>query len=126
MRTKAQIERARSLRREQTPPEGVLWSSLRNGQLGGLKFRRQYPIGPYVLDFYCFEARLCVEIDSVYHDAKGHKKDQARDAWLRAEGIDVLRVSASDVSKNLGAVLRTVLHRCQDRNEQIKPGRMRE
>jgi len=58
---------ARRLRREQTAPEGVLWSHLRNRRLGGLKFRRQQAIGPYVADFFCAKARLVVELNGRMH-----------------------------------------------------------
>jgi very-short-patch-repair endonuclease len=56
------IGRARTLRRTETPPEELLWLALRNGQIGGMKFHRQYPIGPYVVDFYCHAAKLVVEV----------------------------------------------------------------
>ena len=57
----------RQLRREQTDAEKLLWYCLRNRQLFGLKFRRQYPVGPYILDFYCHEYKLCVELDGGQH-----------------------------------------------------------
>src|SRR5205085_6433162 len=65
------VEFAQTLRREMSPPERLLWSRMRGSALGGLKFRRQHPFDPYVLDFYCHEARLCVEIDGWDHNMGG-------------------------------------------------------
>ena len=61
---------ARDLRQTGTPPEQLLWLALRNEQIGGLKFRRQYPIGPYVVDFYCHSAKVAVEVDGMSHEDK--------------------------------------------------------
>ena len=77
--------------------EGLLWQALRRG-VGGLRFRRQHPIGAYVLAFYCPSIRLAVEIDGAAHDIPdqaGH--DLRRDAWLAGQGIQVLRFLAADV-----------------------------
>lgn len=95
---------ARSLRRSATPPERVLWSHLRAGRLHGLKFRRQYPVGPYVCDFYCTAATLAVEIDGRVHETKA-AEDRTRDAYLASQGIRTLRVSASWISTDIDAVL---------------------
>ena len=68
------------MRQTATPPEELLWLALRNGQIGGLKFRRQHPIGPYVVDFYCHGAELVVEVDGMSHDDKaaaGCSEDQS-------------------------------------------------
>ncbi|NNM72275.1 endonuclease domain-containing protein [Enterovirga aerilata] len=79
-------------RREPTRAEEMLWRELRGRHLAGLKFRRQCPIGRYVVDFVCFDARLIVELDGRPHDDPGQRAhDRARDAWLRAEGFRVLR-----------------------------------
>jgi very-short-patch-repair endonuclease len=79
-------------------PEVVLWNNLRKGRLEPLRFRRQHPVGPYILDFYCSSAKLAVEVDSDHH---GHpdqnRHDRVRDAWLRERGVRVLRVSAPSV-----------------------------
>jgi very-short-patch-repair endonuclease len=92
------FKRARALRRAMTLPEVLLWQTVRGGQVGGLRFRRQHPIGPYVLDFYCPVIRLAVEIDGAAHDIPAQSShDLRRDAWLAAQGIRVLRVSASDI-----------------------------
>ena len=91
------FKRARQLRRDMTLPEVVLWEHLRRGRLA-MRFRRQHPIGPYVLDFYCSEHRLCVEVDGFVHDLPGQAMhDERRDAWLKQQGIRVLRFRAADV-----------------------------
>jgi very-short-patch-repair endonuclease len=92
------VERARRLRRTMTLPEVLLWQELRSGRCGGLRFRRQHPIGRYILDFYCAAIVLAVEVDGAAHDHEervGH--DARRDAWLADQGITVLRVAARDV-----------------------------
>ncbi len=99
--------RARSLRRDASPPEVVLWSRLRARRLGGHKFRRQQAVGRYVADFYCAEAALVVEIDGEGHAGR-REKDSERDRWMRAEGIEVMRVSASRFSKDLDWVLEKI------------------
>jgi len=80
---------ARKLRRDMTDAEAKLWSELRDRRLDTIKFRRQAPIGPFVADFLCSEARLIVEIDGSQH--ADSKRDRARDAELRARGFRVLR-----------------------------------
>ncbi|MEL7473516.1 MAG: DUF559 domain-containing protein [Planctomycetota bacterium] len=107
-------EHARRLRHDQTPPEGVLWSHLRNRQLGGLKFRRQHPIGPYVADLFCAEAKLIIEIDGRYHEQR-RDQDARRDAWLRQEACEVMRFSALQVSKDTDVILRTILNHSKQR-----------
>ncbi len=104
----AGIEAARDLRQRLSPPERALWSRLRSSKLGGLKFRRQYPLGPYVCDFYCDEARLVVEVDGRVHESRS-VRDHARDVYLRSQGVKVVRVSASLVSAEIETVLRLIL-----------------
>ena len=79
-----------------TVSEGRLWSDLRRRQLDGWKFRRQAPIGPYVVDFVCFAARLVVELDGLSHDHVVQGRDERRQAWLESQGFRVLRLSAED------------------------------
>ena len=96
----------RQLRRDQTDPEKLLWYSLRNRRLFGLKFRRQYPFGPYVLDFYCHEYKLCVELDGGQHyESAGIQHDVQRQAFLVSHGIHTLRFSNREVLQNLEGVL---------------------
>ena len=91
------MRNARRLRRKMTLPEVILWQSLRQ-RPDGLKFRRQHPTGPYVLDFYCGDARLAVEVDGEAHSLGDRpQRDVARDEWLREAGIETLRIPAVDV-----------------------------
>jgi very-short-patch-repair endonuclease len=99
-----------------TPPEARLWVHLRGRQLGGLKFRRQHPIGAYVLDFYCAEARLAVEVDGQVHanpDRAEH--DRRRTAWLATQGIGVLRIAAEDVRTNLDGIATWIRTNAEER-----------
>ena len=84
---------SRELRANATNAEGrLLWSFLRNRQLGGLKFRRQHPFGPYVADFFCREARIVIELDGDHHGGDLERRNDARrTAYFRARGIRVLR-----------------------------------
>ena len=105
--------RSKTLRREMTPPERKLWTVLRNGQTG-FTFRRQHPIGRYIADFYSRDAQLVVEVDGVLahssEEALAH--DQARDAYLRGLGLEVLRVPAREVLSNLEGVYETIRRTC--------------
>ncbi len=104
------LEFTRQLRRSSTDAENLLWRHLRGRQLGGLKFRRQHPLSPYVLDFYCEGKRLAVEVDGGQHfSAEGVQRDQMRDAWLAKKGIQVLRFSSREVLLELEAVLTQIL-----------------
>jgi very-short-patch-repair endonuclease len=78
-----------------------LWQALRQGRLAGLRFRRQHPIGPYILDFYCAAARLAVEVDGLAHDAVVQvQHDERRKQWLAERGVTVLRFAAGDVLRD--------------------------
>jgi very-short-patch-repair endonuclease len=104
------VKRARSMRRALTPPELALWSQIKGRKLGGIAFRRQHPVGLYILDFYCAAARLAVEIDGYSHGVGGAAAhDVRRDVWLRTQNIETLRLSASDALDDLDAVLATIL-----------------
>jgi very-short-patch-repair endonuclease len=90
-------KRARALRKQMSLPEVLLWQRLKP-RPNGLKFRPQHPAGPYILDFYCHEARLVIEIDGIAHDMGDRpERDEARDADLRQRGLRVVRIPASDV-----------------------------
>ncbi len=92
------LKRAHALRRKMTLPEVLLWQELRGGKLNGLQSRRQHPIGPYILDFFCPAARLAVEVDGRAHDeAEQVTHDQRRHEWLAGEGITVMRIAAVDI-----------------------------
>lgn len=100
---------ARQLRRTMTLPEILVWQALRQ-RPGGLKFRRQHPSGAYILDFYCMDARLVIEIDGSGHDDSARlRHDAARDAWFATAGIATLRIAARDVLDDLDAVLRGIV-----------------
>ena len=92
------LKRARRLRRNMTLPEVLLWQALRNNSLCDARFRRQYPFGPYILDFYCTTSKLAVEVDGAAHDDfERAVKDRVRDRSLADAGIKVLRFNARDV-----------------------------
>jgi very-short-patch-repair endonuclease len=85
--------------------EARLWNRLRERKPGTPVFRRQHPIGPYVLDFYCSEARLAVEIDGMSHDlGDGPQRDASRDGWLKARGLTVMRIAAREAMRNADEV----------------------
>src|SRR5215207_6077184 len=89
-------------------PEAILWQALRGKRMTGLRFRRQHPIGPYVIDFFCPTARLAVEVDGATHDHPEQPvHDTQRDAWLTQRGVNLLRFPAGDVldEKRLEGVL---------------------
>jgi len=94
MAREATVRQARALRRRSSMTERLLWDLLRDRRLEGLKFRRQVPMGPYILDFVCFSHRLAVEADGPFHDAE---YDAHRDRWLAARGFRVLRFSNGDI-----------------------------
>ena len=109
------IKLARALRRGQTDAEGVLWQLVRRRGMG-VKFRRQHPIAPFVLDFYCHELCLAVEVDGGQHAAQTERaRDARRSAALKARGIDVLRFSNLEVLRETSAVAEALWHACQER-----------
>ena len=108
------LARARALRRNQTPAEEKLWGYLRGNRLGGFKFRRQTPVGPYITDFLCFEKKLIIEVDGATHgDAHEIAYDAKRTAYLEASGYRVFRCNNMDVYENLIAVLDGILLQLQ-------------
>jgi very-short-patch-repair endonuclease len=98
---------ARAMRKESTNAERRMWTRLRNGQLNGLKFRRQVPIGNAIADFVCYEHKLIVEVDGGQHSESAH--DKVRDAELTRRGFRVLRFWNIDVMRNTRGVLDTIL-----------------
>ncbi len=100
------VPAARVLRREMTTPERILWRALRDRALAGAKFRRQLPLGPYVLDFAVLEQRLAIEIDGDTHAEPAHAAgDTQRTAWLVERGWRVLRFTNREVTENREGVL---------------------
>lgn len=102
-------DRAKTLRRTMSLPEVLLWKAIKGGAVDRLHFRKQHPIGPYVLDFYCDAAKLAVEVDGASHDAGDRpERDERRDAWLAAKGIVTLRLPASLILRDVDAAVRTI------------------
>jgi ATP-dependent DNA helicase RecG len=112
----AMLDFARELRSHQTDAENLLWSVLRAGRFKAAKFRRQYPIGHYILDFYCPEHRLAIELDGGQHQQQA-SSDQKRTDWLRQEGIQVLRFWNNEVLSKTEAVLTTVWNAIPETND---------
>jgi very-short-patch-repair endonuclease len=108
MATPYQIGRARDLRRDQTEAERRLWKLVRNRQLGGFKFRRQYPIDHYIVDFACADARLVIELDGGQH-AQRADADADRTRALESCGWEVMRFWNGDVIENERGVAETII-----------------
>src|SRR3990167_1104689 len=95
---------AKSLRGQMSLPEVLLWRQLRGRRLEGLRFRRQHPLGPFILDFYCAEAKLAVEVDGASHHVGSRpERDAYRDRWLAESGVRTLRLPASYVLSDLNS-----------------------
>ena len=106
---------ARTLRRKMTLPEVILWRWLRQ-RPEGIKFRRQHPSGPYILDFFCSDARLAIEVDGEAHSRGDQpERDAARDSWLQSAGIGTLRIPAVDFLNDADAVIRWILTEAKPR-----------
>ena len=107
---------ARAQRKDMPRAEALFWQQVRGGPFRGAKFKRQVPITPFIADFYCASARLIVEIDGPVHDTDDRRRrDEARDAWLTAQGILVLRFSTDLVLSNLGSVMDAIGGAIDDR-----------
>ena len=99
----------RELRQESTEAEKLLWAELRSRKLNGLKFRRQHPLDKFIVDFYCNEKKLVVELDGGVHNEKINKEyDEARTAMLAGLNVIVLRFKNEDVINNMKEVLREI------------------
>ena len=98
------VPAARELRRRLTPAETVLWDALWDRRLDGFKFRRQHPVGPFVLDFCCPAHRLAVEVDGPIHDQQ-RDQDTARDELLTTAGYSMLRLSNHEIQTDFPAAL---------------------
>ena len=99
---------ARKLRRNPTDAERLLWNRLRRQQLSGHKFRRQVPIGPYIVDFLCVERSLVVEIDGAQHADTRTAYDRVRDDYLERRGFRILRFWNREVSQQLDIVIESI------------------
>ena len=105
--SRSDTQRARQLRNEMTVAEVRLWTRLQRDQIDGHRFRRQVPIGPYVLDFLCVKSRLAIEVDGGQH-AVAAEKDDRRTAWLEERGFRVLRFWNNDVLKETDGVVQRI------------------
>ena len=101
---------ARKLRKNSTKTENLLWQKLKNRQLADFKFRRQQPVGSYILDFVNFEKRIVIEVDGGQH-TNLKDKDKKRDDWLKSEGFEVMRFWNNEVFENLDGVLQMIRNR---------------
>jgi very-short-patch-repair endonuclease len=111
--TKPLTAYAKDLRTRSTDTERALWSHLRAKRLDGFKFRRQHPVGKYIVDFVCLEKMLVIELDGGQHaDPEIKEYDRERDNWLRKEGYSVLRFWDNEVLVNTGAVLTAIREHC--------------
>ena len=100
-RSKPKVALARQMRRNLTEPEWLLWQRLKMRLDDGLVFKRQKPYGPYILDFYCFAARLVIEVDGAIHgEDERRTADEKRDQFLMERGLFIYRVPAADVYRN--------------------------
>jgi very-short-patch-repair endonuclease len=98
---------SRALRRTMTPAEATLWEQLRGRRLAGLKFRRQHPIGTFVVDFYCVEAGLVVEVDGPIHDYT-RDEDRRREDFLREQNVRILRLTNDEITHRIDLALEKI------------------
>ncbi|MGE7205482.1 endonuclease domain-containing protein [Sphingomonas sp. NPDC019816] len=104
-----EVSLARKLRRTMTLPEVMLWQQLR-GAPGGIKFRRQHPVGCYIADFFCPKARLIVEVDGALHGIETRSiRDTARDRYLNDNGYRVMRIGAAGILRDVEAVAASIV-----------------
>ena len=109
--SKFMIAQARRLRRASSFPQRLLWSRLRNGRCGGLKFRRQHPVGRYVADFFCASAGVVVELDGRSHDGQA-SADAQRQLFLEQQGLTVIRISIDRLLQDLDGVVEGIAQAC--------------
>jgi very-short-patch-repair endonuclease len=112
--------RARRMRREDTEAEARLWLARRDQRLDGSKWRRQVPVGPFIVDFLCDDAALVVEVDGAQH-AERTAYDARRTAYLSADGLHVLRFWNAEVLTNRDGVCLTILDALDDRRRTPSP-----
>lgn len=106
---KVTIQRAQTLRKAMSPPEVVLWQYLRGHKLRGLRFRRQHPFGPYILDFFCPSCGLAVEVDGFLHERPNQMaKDARRDNWLAEQGVRTVRIPSHHIREDVEIVLNRI------------------
>ncbi len=111
---------SRQLRSELTEAESHLWQHLRARQVRGKKFRRQHPVGKYILDFACIEARLAIEVDGGQH-SEMQNQDNVRTAWLETQGWKVVRFWNNEVLQNIEGVLEEVFNALSVDKSDVTP-----
>ncbi len=116
------LQRAREMRRKPTETERRLWRRLRRKQVGGYKFRRQHVNGRFIVDFYCHEARLILEIDGETH-AFQEEYDAARTAWLEEQGNRVVRFSNQQIYRHMDEVMQYIFELCEPSPQSPPEGR---
>ncbi|HEX9843881.1 MAG TPA: endonuclease domain-containing protein [bacterium] len=104
---------ARTMRRDATPAEAALWTHLSGGKAGGLSFRRQHPLGRFVVDFYCAQRRLVIEVDGAAHEGM-EDRDRLRERALEAMGLRVLRFTNDEVLADPAGVVRRILRQASE------------
>ena len=117
---------ARKLRKDMPEAEQRLWYFIRCSELGGFRFRRQHTIGPYIVDFACLETKLVIELDGDQHAlGDAPRRDEKRDAYLTAEGFEVLRFWNNEVYENIDGVLEAILDAAMNsvRAKKVEPPR---
>ena len=113
---------ARNLRVRESWGERLMWSWLRERRFADYKFRRQHPIKPHILDFFCSEAKLNIEVDGSQHGLpRNHAADAARDAFLKSEGIKVLRFWNCDLRRNKQTIRDAIWRALQERAPHLLP-----
>ena len=113
--TEIMLQRARELRKRQTPEEAKLWAVLRSRGLDGYKFKRQVPIGHFVVDFFCEEANLVIELDGGQHQAQ-EEYDSERTIFLQNNGFRVIRFWNNDVKSSFNDVIVAIQFALKDKN----------
>lgn len=117
----SRIRQSRNLRKRQTSAERILWSRIRSRRLGGFKFRRQHGLANYIVDFYCEELKLVVELDGDLHGYAGKMvSDKTKEAFLMGRSFKVVRYTNLDVYENLDGVLNDLLVRCSEVRERME------
>ncbi|HEX8216304.1 MAG TPA: DUF559 domain-containing protein [Allosphingosinicella sp.] len=115
------VKRARRLRKEMSPAEARLWNALRE-RPDGFRFRRQFPVDPYSLDFACLAARLAIEVDGEVHNrGSAPREDERRDRFVAGCGFATMRISARDVFRNLEGVILAITEQCRARGPLHRP-----
>jgi very-short-patch-repair endonuclease len=115
-------QKARDLRKNLTNAERILWNQLRLKQVGGHKYRRQHPLGNYIVDFVCLEKRLVIELDGGQH-AEQSLYDENREAWIISQGYQVLRFWNNQIFNELDAVKQTIYKNLNAPHPSLPPQR---